>query len=70
MTPWKQELERKLAEPGVPAALPFTALARAAWGAVDDEPDVLSAALARISAAGSVANVIAIVGGTPPTCST
>ena len=31
MTPWKQELERKLAEPGAPAALPFTALARAAY---------------------------------------
>jgi len=36
------------------------ALARAAWRAIDDEPDVLSAALSRISGAGADANVIAI----------
>src|SRR5580658_635676 len=30
MTPWKQELERRLSESGAPSALPFTALARAA----------------------------------------
>jgi hypothetical protein len=30
MTLWKQELERKLSEPGAPAALPLTALARTA----------------------------------------
>ena len=30
MTPWKQELERHLSEPGAPPTLPLTALARAA----------------------------------------
>ena len=30
MTPWKQELERRLSEPGAPPALPLTALARTA----------------------------------------
>ncbi|HTY49129.1 MAG TPA: hypothetical protein VMB48_05510 [Steroidobacteraceae bacterium] len=53
MTPWKQELERRLSEPGAPPALPLTALARTAaiarGGAVPDSSlhDWITDAVAR-----------------------